>query len=188
MSFASTVGKCMVKASEGDMLDGYSRHAFQNFMPAVKRRELDDDEQAMVARESKKWFPKIIRSEGDTLAADLSSPGKTALMTGGLGALFGGAGGGLVGGNIGTAFGNPLLGAGVGAGVGLLGGGGIGGLLGYLGREAANNTIQERMRNMPKGATRFMLESDPRIQAKLERANSRRNNMMLAAALGGLAR
>lgn len=141
--------------------EGASKLELNHFAP-VARRQLDGSEQQQIGEAKKKILPKIFTSMADPLTADMSSPA----WAGGLMGAVGAGGGGLLGTMIGAETKHPLLGTLLGAAAG----GGLGGLLGYKGREATNASIEEAMRKLPSGSTRDDYERDPRVQAEKEQA------------------
>lgn len=141
--------------------EGASRLELNHFAP-ITRRSLDGSEQQQISAAKKKVIPKIFKSMADPLTADMSSPAWAGGIMGGIGA----GGGGVLGNLLGSELEHPLLGTLFGAAAG----GGLGGLLGYKGREATNDSIEEAMRKLPSGSTRDDYERDPRVQAEREQA------------------
>jgi hypothetical protein len=71
------------------------------------------------------------------------------------------------------------LGGGIGAGLGALGGG----LMGYYGRQAKNEGLEEMISRSGNNPTLRDYYSDPLYQAEQDRARSKDNYRLLAAAL-----
>lgn len=143
---------------------GLSLHAY---MPVHPRRTSFTPEEIAAIQEGKdQWFGKVFDSQADSPAADMSSPGKGALLGALLGTGLGGAAGHLVG------KGNPTATV-LGAGGGAL----LAALANYFRRDANNQDIEEQMRRIPPNGTRRDTLADPVLQADLDR------KAMIAAAL-----
>ncbi|RTL07588.1 hypothetical protein EKK58_00005, partial [Candidatus Dependentiae bacterium] len=141
--------------------EGASRLEMNQFAP-IARRGLSEGEKQQINVAKQKPLRKIFTSTADPLTADMSSPAWAGGIGAGLGGLGGGAFGLMAGGEE-----HPLAGLLIGA----LAGGGLGGVIGYKGRQATNDSIEEAMRKLPEGATRDDYLRDPRIQAEMEREN-----------------
>ena len=163
----------MVKSASA--YPGYNGLAMQGFLPVNKRRELSPEEQSQVTSAQGNIMPRIFTSEADPLTADMASPAISGAAGGAMGAGLGG----LVG--AGISRGDPRI-----AAIAALLGGGLGGVTGYLGRNAKNKTLVNRMQNLPPGATRRDMEADPVYQREEDRNSSRSNAVMQASMLGSL--
>lgn len=150
------------------MIGGHMGHNFQQFMAPHPRRELSEFEQDDVSKAKGKIFPKIFKSNKDPIHADMSSPWVPGM---GLGALGAGVGGlaGLAGGTLGAGGDTSGMSDELGGGLGALLGGGIAGTVGYKGREAKNNTLEDAMQRNQPGATRRDLMADPVFQKEKDR-------------------
>lgn len=165
---------------------GFHSLATQQYAPIQGRRELGPEEEEEIAAGKSRWIPKIFKSYSTPASELMSSPGKGALMAGGIG----GGVGALVGGMFGARMqggGQAVLPDGfrpaAGAAIGGLGLGGLAALLEYYSRNKRNEDIEELMRRLPPGATRRDLLSDPAYQKDREMAQSRSNNQALIAAM-----
>ena len=139
--------------------EGAQKHEVNQFAAAT-RRDLSDSEHADIAKAKQKVMPKLFSSMADPLHSDMSSPAWSGGILGAGGALGGAALGASLGGEDNLAL-RAILGA--------LAGGGLGGLVGYKGRSAANASVEEAMRKLPPGATRDDFLRDPRVQADMNR-------------------
>lgn len=145
---------------------GIQNHGLQRYLPIQESREFSPEEEEEIDRMKSRWFPKIFRSLSTPMPELLSSPGKTGIMSGALGAGAGAmAGAGLAQNN-----------KGLGAGIGALIGAGLFGPLGYFSKRVANEDILETMRRLPPGARQRDLLSDPVIQSRLDRQAMTRNS------------
>ena len=136
----------------------YSGLSLQQYMPLAPRRDnLNPAEQVAVQEGSSQWFPTIFKSMADSPAADMSSPGKGAIMA----AL---AGGGVGAGAAHLLNASPTHTALAGGGAGLLSG-----LLAYLHRKAQNSSTEEMMKRLPVNGTRRDMLADPVIQQEMNR-------------------
>jgi hypothetical protein len=146
----------------------------QSSLPIQKRRTLTREELVEIQEAQKKWLPKIFTSYADPVTADMSSPGKGALISGAAGTGIGAIAGGAMGGAKGATIGGLGLGT-------------LAALLSYYGTKANNAGAQEMMTRLPQGATRRDLRSDPVYSRDMEfarEANERRSTAaILAAAL-----
>jgi len=162
--------------------------------PGVSRRDVSPEEEAIIAKKKKQWFPRIFESKGMPLTDRLSSPGKGALMSGLGGGVVGALGGALAGGslaNTGRTLGAPLsagtdTGALIGAGVGGIGLGGLSALMSYYGRKARNEGVLEDVRRFPEGSTLRDLQSDPVYQGQMQREADARASRMNTGGNAGL--
>ena len=166
--------------------DAYQGHALQSWLPVQKARQLSAEEEAEIAEAQNKILPRIFKSEADPISEDMASPW-----------LLGGAtSGALAGGAVGTLLGR-LIDAGRdkddawATGLGLLLGGVGGGGLGYIKRKRKNETLRDRMRRLPEGATRRDMMSDPVYQREIDRRMLREyadsDKGLISGAAGGLA-
>ena len=191
---------------------GYAGISHQQYMPQYQRRELKPDEQETMADESRKWLPRIFKSDADSPMVDAASPGRQALMSG----LTAGGLGALAGGRLGRSAEKPfnaVSAAGLGipagltdGGLGALAGGRLGrsaekpfnavsaaglgipaglltALIAYKQQQAQNRNIEESVRRLPQGATRRDVEADPVLQARRNRATQLSQAAMIAGAL-----
>lgn len=149
----------------------------QQHMPVSKPRKFTKDEESQIAEGQSQWLPQIFQSYKTPVPKMMASPAKTALILGLLGAGVGGGLGAAVGSDGGYDAMGGIGGGVLGAGIGGLGGG----LLGYFGRRAGNETLEDLMSRYPVGATKRDIMSDPVYQADL----NRQALMAAGAAAGG---
>lgn len=156
VSQSSMLGK--MARSTAYVPNHYSGLSLQQFMPLAPRRDkLGPAEQAAVQEGSSQWFPAVFKSMADSPAADMSSPGKGAIMA----AL---AGGGVGAGAAHLLNASKTHTAIAGGGAGLLSG-----VLAYLHRKAQNSSTEEMMKRLPVNGTRRDMLADPVIQQELNR-------------------
>lgn len=148
---------------------GYMGMTHQQYMPQYDRRDnLTGAEENLLAAGESRILPKIFKSEADHPSVDMMDPRIAAIPGGLLGGGIGAIGGGLVGAAIGAPHDDSMP-AGVGAGLGGVTGALVGSLLGYHGRKAKNDTLEERIRRLPPGATRRDMMADPLYQKERDR-------------------
>jgi hypothetical protein len=150
----------------------------QQYLPLGPTRKLSPSEEETIEEEEQKIIPRIFTANSDNPAVDMSSPGWTAALTGGLGAMSGSMFGAAAGHGIGRG---SSTGTALGAILGALGGGALLGLPGYFSRKAKNNTIKDFIRRLPRGATRRDVMADPVYQRDQDRA------ALIAAMMAGAA-
>lgn len=132
----------------------------QSYMGQSPRRELNENEQAQVAKGKSSIISKIFPSLADSPAVKMHSPVTDAVGFGGLGGLAGGAAGSMFDGG-GDDHTKSILGA--------LLGGGLGAGYGYGKQNARNNDIEETMRHSPENSTLRHYYADPLVQKGKDR-------------------
>lgn len=141
---------------------GVQNVGVQSYLPVNNKRTFSWAEKQQVSQGLQRWWPKLFASYGTPAHQLLASPGKAALLVGGLFALVGMAlGGHYIEGE------NKTISA-------LAGGlisGGLGSVLGYFGRQQKNENMLDLMERFPEGATRRDILSDPVYQADLNRGS-----------------
>jgi hypothetical protein len=167
--------------SEAEQLyAGHPTASIQQFSPQLGARTLTRRELQAIAEGESQWLPRIFQSYGTPIAEMMSSPGKGAILAGGLGAL----GGGLLGHGLGQGRDAPYLGAGIGA----LGVGVPWALAEYLRRQSQNEGLRSLMERLPPNPIKRDLLADPAYQADLERESRLHSGMLLGRALAAAMR
>ena len=162
---------CFEKQGAEDFVDNMQQVGMQRYAPMMAKRRFSDDELLGMLKEKKKIMPKIFRSRKDKATSMMSSPGWAAAGSAIPGAAMGAGLGGIIGAGTGDKE-NTGRNAGIGALLGTLLGGGATGYIGYRGRQAKNDDIEEILRRLPEDATIRDYESDPAIQAERDRQAS----------------
>ena len=178
-------------AREKSAAAGYTGLSHQSYLPVHDKREFSPEEEERISAAKGKLIPKIFTSLKDNPEVDMATPWTPAVLMG----LLGAGGGGILGAGIGGALSDgDEAGQALGGGLGALAGGLGLGALGYHGRKAENESIEEMMSRFPEGASRRDIMSDPVLQSQAQLAamqnaggvsggNSLLGNAMIAGAL-----
>lgn len=143
--------------------------AHQNFMAQGDKRNFSASEAQQIEQAKSKLLPKFFSSYKDPIHSQMYSPAIPATLMG----LLGAGAGGVVGSSL-------TDGNGIGMGLGALVGGGLGGAMGYFGRKAGNEDLEEQMSRLPQNATLRDYYADPLYQHEQAVAReSRRPNFSI---------
>lgn len=162
-------------SKEAELPEDYTGLSHQQYLPIAKRRVLTPAEQQEVEQAQTKWLRGPFASEGSPISSKMASPGKRAALLA-IMATLAGAGTGA------ALTQRSPIGMGTGAAVGALAGIPAG-VLGYLSAKQHNETLEERMRRLPEGATLRDMRADPLYQKERDRSTNNANMAALAAAL-----
>lgn len=171
-NFFSRLYKSAAEEIPAHLLPEYAKQSLvlnqQTRLPLGGRRELTPEEKLDIERHRARVLPHLFPSWGDKPEVEMYSPITSGVLGAGTGALVSAIPTALTSGIAAAFNASNSNRSGFEKGlVNLLGlsplilGTGLGGLLGYKGRESANDTIEDIKRRFPEGATRRDVMSDP---------------------------
>lgn len=168
----------MNKQSESD----YGRQSQEHFSGG-RRTRLTQKEEEAVQKGKGQLIPRLVVTDEDSPAVQMSSPGKGALGAGTAGALAGGGVGYGLGALLGQAGLGGARGKEIGGALGAMVGGGAAAFKAYAGRKKRNAEILETMRRLSPNAVMRDMEADQIFEAEVRRRSRMLNKPNLMASI-----